>query len=235
VSADGFVCASESILTARAYVYSNAEWTQQFSTNVFGAFNLTRSFLPYFREKKAGTIVFIGSIGAWDAPALVGIYAASKAAMRREFAALHSRRVALSILSTTPHQLYMIAVSVGALRSELAPTGVKVTLVEPGYFRTSFLAPSNSAYLESSIPDYSDLINQSYAMFKATDGKQPGDPIKGVERIVDVVKSEGLAKGKELPPTLALGSDAVAFIRQKCHEQLKLLEEWEQVSSSTDL
>jgi len=132
-------------------------------------------------------------------------------------------------------RLSIIAVSVAALRSELQHTGVQVTLVEPGYFRTSLLNPSNSTFISTEIPDYSDILEKTYTLFKSIDGKQPGDPIKGVERIVDVVKSQGLAKGKELPPTLALGSDAVAYIRQKCQEQLRLLDEWEEVSSSTDL
>lgn len=55
-----------------------------------------------------------------------------------------------------------------------------------------------------------------------------------MQRIVDTVKGEGDAKGKEFPVSLALGTDAVAHIRKNCEENLRLLGEWEKVSGNTD-
>lgn len=49
--------------------------------------------------------------------------------------------------------------------------------------------------------------------------------------MVDVVKGEGLAKGKEFPTTLMLGADVWGAAKQKAEEELKVLEQWEQASS----
>lgn len=67
------------------------------------------------------------------------------------------------------------------------------------------------------------------------DGNQPGDPKKAVERIVDVVRSEGMAAGRPIPDRLPLGSDCLDTIRAKCHETLKLCDDWEDIIKSTDL
>lgn len=72
------------------------------------------------------------------------------------------------------------------------------------------------------------------AMAKKIHGRQPGDPRKAVERIVDVVRSEGMAARKELPVRLPLGGDALAVIRKKCEETLKICEDWEDLISGID-
>lgn len=54
------------------------ETLNQFNTNVFGALNVTRAFLPYMRERKTGTVVFIGSIGGWRSVLNAGLYATTK-------------------------------------------------------------------------------------------------------------------------------------------------------------
>lgn len=61
--------------------FSHEDWLAQFNSNLFGAINLTRSFLPHFRTKKAGTIVFIGSAAAWVGLPALSLYAASKHAL----------------------------------------------------------------------------------------------------------------------------------------------------------
>lgn len=68
----------------------------------------------------------------------------------------------------------------------------------------------------------------------AYNGKQPGDPLKGVKIIVDVVRGEGQAAGKEFPPALALGTDCYSTAKGESEQSLRLLEEWKEVSSSTD-
>jgi short chain dehydrogenase len=52
------------------------------STNIFGALNVTRAVLPYFRAQKSGTVVWIGSIGGWRGGANAGLYSATKFAVR---------------------------------------------------------------------------------------------------------------------------------------------------------
>lgn len=71
--------------------------------------------------------------------------------------------------------------------------------------------------------------------FDAFNGNQPGDTVKGVQRIVDVVKGENGATGKPWPSSLPLGSDAVSVIREKCEKTLRDLEAWETFAKSTDI
>jgi len=66
------------------------------------------------------------------------------------------------------------------------------------------------------------------------DGNQPGDPKLGIARMVDVIKGEGLAKGKTVPWRMPIGTDAVEIIKTKCEETLKVIEEWKDFSKSTD-
>lgn len=60
---------------------SNDEMVAQYKTNVFGTLNTARAFLPHFRAKRSGTIVFVGSMVAWDGVPIVGTYCSSKAAL----------------------------------------------------------------------------------------------------------------------------------------------------------
>lgn len=67
------------------------------------------------------------------------------------------------------------------------------------------------------------------------DGNQRGDTIKCVERMIDVVKSEGIATGRAMPKRMPLGPDSMEIMRTKCLETLKICDEWEDVICSTDL
>jgi hypothetical protein len=68
----------------------------------------------------------------------------------------------------------------------------------------------------------------------AYNGNQPGDVKKCATVIVDVLTKEGVAKGREVPVRVLLGPDCVEVVRQKCEDTLKLIEEWEEVSVSTE-
>jgi hypothetical protein len=124
--------------------------------------------------------------------------------------------------------------SVETLQAETQSLGIKTLLVEPGFFRTELLNSNNARYAETNIDDYRPLTDGLFKQFKQYHHQQPGDPAKGVQRIIDVVNGENEAAGKEFPTTLALGPDAVDAIRKKCSDTLKLLEEWESLSSSTN-
>ena len=68
----------------------------------------------------------------------------------------------------------------------------------------------------------------------AVNGKQPGDPKKGVEVMLDVIRGEGIAAGRPTPLVLGLGSDISNTIKEVCDDKLKQLEEWKDVMHSTD-
>ena len=113
--------------------------------------------------------------------------------------------------------------------------GLKTLLVEPGTFMTEFLSQQNSKPVENRIEDYKELSKTMETAFADLNGKQLGDPKKGVNAIVDVVKGTNGAADKKWPSSLPLGSDAVDLIRKKCQDTLLEIDEWESLSRSTDL
>ncbi|KXN91710.1 hypothetical protein AN958_12562 [Leucoagaricus sp. SymC.cos] len=183
------------------------ETLSQFHTNLFGGLNLTRAILPFMRERKTGTLVFFGSIGGWLSIPNSGIYVATKFATRG--------------LTTTLHD-------------EIAPLGLRAVCVEPGFFRTKLFAPGNKTAWESRIEAYKLVTEPAEAVIEMSDGKQPGDPQKAAEIIVDLVRGEGVAKGKPWPRFLALGPDSYAMIKEELRKASEALEEWKDVSSSTN-
>ena len=64
--------------------------------------------------------------------------------------------------------------------------------------------------------------------------KQPGDPKKGVEVMIDIIKGEGIAAGRDFPTVVALGSDCYEGVKAACHDTLQNLEAWKDVTISTD-
>lgn len=179
----------------------------QFNTNVFGPLNVNRAFLPYMRERKTGTVVWIGSVGGWRGVATAGLYAATKHAVR-----------ALSV----------------SLHDEISPLGLRSICFEPGYFRTNFLTADNRGPDKSRISDYQEITNAVFARFNAYNLNQPGDPKKGVEIMIDIIKGEGIAAGRDFPTVVALGSDCYEGVKAACHDTLQNLEVWKDVIVSTD-
>lgn len=112
---------------------------------------------------------------------------------------------------------------------------VRFIIFEPGYFRTEVFSISNRVHLPATLPEYK-------AFSEAAGGRQLqlyhhelGDPVKGVARMIDVLTGSGMARGKDLPPRLPLGSDSLVSIRNKCQAMLQLCDEWEDIIVSTDM
>lgn len=123
-----------------------------------------------------------------------------------------------------------------ALAAELAPFHIRVLCVEPGMFRTAFLNDGKRIRTAARMRDvYAGTGVEEYRAFlDSQDNKQLGDVVKGAEVVVDLVAEEGVGQGKELPVRILLGSDCVNVVREKCEGTLKLVQEWEDVSKSTD-
>jgi NAD(P)-dependent dehydrogenase (short-subunit alcohol dehydrogenase family) len=184
------------------------ETLNQFNTNVFGALNVTRAVLPYMRARKTGTIVFIGSIGGWRGNASIGLYCATKYTTRGIAESLHL---------------------------EIAPLGLRALCLEAGYFRTEFLTSDHRSPHASRIADYAEINKKADDALQAYNGKQPGDPKKFVQFMIDVVRGEGVAEGKKVPVTLAVGSDCYRTIKAVCGETESVLEDWKDAICGTDL
>ncbi|KAH5176366.1 hypothetical protein HBH77_198850 [Parastagonospora nodorum] len=190
---------------------SPAEDLAIFSTNVLGTLNVCKAFLPHMRATSAShhtAIANFGSIGSWYSGAGYALYSSTK---------------------------FAVSGLTEGLRDELAPLGISVTVVEPGYFRTDFLNPSKRVRSAKVLECYSDTgVGKNLAATLAADGKQPGDVEKGSKIIVDILCKEGAGEGKEVPVRIPLGSDAPAAIGGKCTRTLELLGEWEDVITKTD-
>ena len=87
----------------------------------------------------------------------------------------------------------------------------------------------------STISDYEALFAGIKGFLEAGNGNQPGDPIKGVDRMIDVLKGEGMAKGRAMPKRLPLGPDAIESTKARCNELVNIVNEWEEVIGSTNV
>lgn len=178
---------------------SDAAIRRQFETNVFGALEMMRNVLPIMRLQRSGHILNLSSVGGFVAFGATGIYCATK--------------FALEALSE-------------ALAQEVASLGIKVTIIEPGAFRTDFNGRSLSAP-EQMIEDYAAVSGSFLQWLEEMDGKQPGDPDKAAQAMIQVVESDN-------PPLrLALGADAVGAIDEKLKSVKAELDTWKETSINT--
>lgn len=123
-----------------------------------------------------------------------------------------------------------------ALDQEISPLGLRSLYIEPGYFRTSFLEEGKRSSYVPRIDEYAALVSKRYDMFQSFSGKQPGDPQKLVELLIDYVRKEGLFAnaGDEYPVGIPVGTDSYTIIKQRLEDQLALLERWKDAICSTD-
>jgi short-subunit dehydrogenase len=167
-----------------------------FEANFFGTLQLTQQVLPIMRAQKSGRIIQISSHGGFKAFHGFGIYNASKFAVE-------GFSEALSI--------------------ETAPLGIKVTLVEPGPFRTGF-ADAAFRNAETVIADYDGTAGAFRNLMKNVNGKQEGDPNKAAKAIFDISIVEN-------PPLrLPLGKIAVISLTTKLEAVTKNLNEFKDIA-----
>lgn len=184
---------------AGAIEETNSNETREiFEANFFGTLKLTQSFLPFFRKQKSGHIIQISSHGGFKAFAGFGIYNASK--------------FALEGFSE-------------ALAQEVAPLGIKVTIVEPGPFRTNF-AGIGFKLAQHSISDYNATAGVFKEKIRGVDGKQEGDPIKAARVIYDITKIN------KPPLRLPLGKVALLSLTSKLESVKTDLDNYKDIAES---
>ncbi len=113
-----------------------------------------------------------------------------------------------------------------SLSREVGPLGVKVTIVEPGGFRTDFAGSSTE--LSEGRPEYDSTVGASVRFQRSYNGKQPGDPAKAAAVLLHVVSLS------EPPLRLLLGSDSYAAAERSALEKLESDRQWKDLSLSTD-
>ena len=111
---------------------------------------------------------------------------------------------------------------------EWGPLGIRVTLVEPGAFRTDFLSAHSIHSASGSIAAYAETSGKTVHHLHEIAGKQPGNPVLGARAIIEAVEA------KEPPLHLVLGSDALRRARVKFQHLSEEVDRWEQVALSTD-
>jgi NAD(P)-dependent dehydrogenase (short-subunit alcohol dehydrogenase family) len=180
---------------------SESEARAVYDTNVFGVLAVNRAVLPVMRRQHSGHVINISSVGGFASSPGWGIYGSTKFALEA------------------------ISDSMGI---ELAPLGIKVTVVEPGLFRTDFLDGSSLVRMERVLEDYAPTAGGTRDWATDTNHAQPGDPAKAAAAMLAIV-------GAEAPPTrLQLGSDCIARVEAKLDFVAREMAEWRDVSVSTD-
>jgi NAD(P)-dependent dehydrogenase (short-subunit alcohol dehydrogenase family) len=178
----------------------DADVRELFETHFYGGVAMIKAVLPGMRARRGGAIVNISSIGATVTPVGSGYYAAAKAAIE-----------GMS----------------GALRGELAPLGISVTVVEPGAFRTDF-AGRSLTQSPTVIDDYAGTAGQRRKENDTMHGNQAGDPAKAAAAIIAAVESD------EPPAFLLLGPDALAMYRYVADARAAEIAKWEELTSGTN-
>ncbi|PZG17734.1 SDR family oxidoreductase [Nonomuraea aridisoli] len=179
---------------------SDRDVRDMLDVQVVGVWNVLRAALPVLREQHGGHIVNVSSILGLTAVPGWGLYCAGK--------------FALEGLSE-------------ALAAEVADFGIKVTIVEPGYFRTEFLTEDSIALPAETTPHY-PAIRQMVVDHLKLQGHQLGDPEKGAAAIIDQVRA---GKG---PLRQLLGSDAHAYATAKVEALRANLDATALTAPSTD-
>ena len=172
----------------------------QFEANVFGLIAMTKAVLPRMRERGSGHIVNIASVGGLVGNPGSGYYAATK---------------------------FGVVGFSEALSKEVGALGIKVTVVEPGPFRTDWAGRS----LQSSghpIEAYAETVHTRLKQVTASSGTQQGDPRRAAEAIITAVNSN------EPPLNLVLGAPGLKAVREKIAALSAELDKWEALTLSAD-
>ena len=177
-----------------------AEVRRMFEINVFGLAKMTQEVLPHMRNRKSGHILNISSIGGLRSFPGVGFYNATK---------------------------YAVDGFSEALSKEVAPLGIKVTIIAPSGFRTDWAGRSakDSATV---ITDYATTAGKNKSDIRGYSGNQPGDPVRAAKAMIMITETDN-------PPLrLLLGAAALKGARAKVEELKQDIETWAATSEGAD-
>lgn len=180
---------------------SRADVADLFDVNFHGTRRVVQAVLPHLRQRRSGHIVNISSIAGIAPNAGSGFYAASK---------------------------FAVEGMTQSLAQEVAPLGIKVTLVEPGAFRTDFLSDHSIRTDHVAIPEYKETAGAAVTALETVAGHQDGDPARAAAAIIKAVDAA------EPPLHLVLGPDA---FRRACAKQERFaadLDRWKETSLGTN-
>ncbi|MDN5780442.1 MAG: oxidoreductase [Luteimonas sp.] len=175
------------------------EFRRQIETNLFGTIIMTKAAIPVMREQGYGHVFQFSSVGGRIGAPGRAPYSAAK---------------------------WGVEGFSEVLAAEMALVGVKVTIVEPGGFRTDFAGSSTK--LHPGRAEYDAVVGAAVRSQRAYDGRQPGDPVRAARILLAVAAMD------QPPLRLPLGSDALAAIGTADATRLEQLETWRELSAATD-
>jgi len=175
------------------------DFREQIETNLFGTIIMTKAAIPVMREQRSGHIIQFSSVGGRIGAPGRAPYSAAK---------------------------WGVEGFSEVLSQEMALIGVKVTVIEPGGFRTDFAG--SSTVLKEGRPEYDEIVGATARLQRSYNNRQPGDPARAARVILEIAAME------QPPFRLPLGSDAVKIIEQVELKNLNELERWRELSATTD-
>jgi NAD(P)-dependent dehydrogenase (short-subunit alcohol dehydrogenase family) len=176
-----------------------AEFREVIETNLFGVINVTKAAIPRMRVQGSGHILQFSSVGGRVGALGRAPYSAAK---------------------------WGVEGFSEVLLKEVGPLGIKVTIIEPGGFRTDFAGSSTT--IREGRPEYDSTVGAVARFQRDYNGVQPGDPAKAAAAILQITSLD------EPPLRLLLGSDAVRTVEQADLARIAADRKWRDLSLSTD-
>src|SRR6202140_1285109 len=178
---------------------SLTDFRAQIETNLFGVIIVTKATIPLMREQGEGHIIQLSSIGGRVGALGRAPYSAAK---------------------------WGVEGFSEVLSKEVGPLGIKVTIIEPGGFRTDFAGSSTT--IRGGRPEYDSTVGSVARFQRGYNGAQPGDPSKAAAVIIQIASLD------EPPLRLLLGSDAVRLAEENDIARIEADRKWRDLSVSTD-
>ncbi len=178
---------------------SMADFRAQIETNLFGVVHVTKAAIPVMREQRAGHIIQVSSIAGRMGPSGRSAYAAAK---------------------------WGVEGFSEVLAKEVGPLGIKVTIIEPGGFRTDFAGSSTT--IREVRPEYDSTVGAMARYQGNYDGRQPGDPAKAAAVVIHIASLD------DPPLRLVLGRAAFEAAEKNEVARIEADRKWKGLSVSTD-
>lgn len=182
-----------------AEAFTKEQVVSQIETNLYGPIYVTRAVLPYMRKQRSGHILQISSLGGRIGNPGLSIYQAAK---------------------------FGLGGFTESVAKEIAPLGIKMTVIEPGGFRTDW-GGASMTFAEKT-EGYENTVDWMADFVKGSEYVPIGDPDKAAKVMIDLVDHP------EPPLHLVLGSESVGMIEQADEVRKAEFEKWKAVSLSTD-
>jgi NAD(P)-dependent dehydrogenase (short-subunit alcohol dehydrogenase family) len=178
---------------------TDEQLARNLETNFTGPFRLIRAALPVMRAQKSGHVINLSAIAAYANHPGFAVYGGAKAALDA---------------------------ACDAAAQEVAPLGIKFTMVIPGPFRTDFIGRSLDH--AKRLPDYEGTVGKFGGFLSKMDGKQPGDPAKAAQAILDLLDVE------KPPFRFLIGGYAHTMFSKKIASMEAEMNAWKEKGQATD-